>query len=196
MKQPTTKEITVLALFSAVIVFLAFMPLRTLGLEITFTMVPIAVGAILYGPAAGAVLGGVFGLVSFAQCFFGYSPFGATLYAINPFLTVMVCIPPRVLAGWIAGLLYKLSSKFFKKGNISYIIGCFTAPLLNTVFFMSTLVLFFYKTDYIQGFVSFLGATNPVVFIILFVGINGLVELAAGFIIALPVTLALRKAKL
>ncbi len=195
MKQPTTKKITVLALFSAVVVILAFMPLRTLGLEITFTMVPIAVGAILYGPAAGAVLGGVFGIISLLQCL-GYSAFGAELLAINPFLTAMVCIPTRILAGWLAGLLYKLSSKFFKKENISYIIGCFTAPLLNTVLFMSTLVLFFYKTDYLQGFVSILGATNPVVFILLFVGINGLVELAAGFVIALPVTLALKKAKL
>jgi hypothetical protein len=37
---------------------------------------------------------------------------------------------------------------------------------------MSLLVICFYNTDYIQGFVDLLGATNPFMFVVLFVGIN------------------------
>ena len=38
------------------------------GLEITLIVIPVAVGAVTLGPAAGAILGGVFGITSFIQC--------------------------------------------------------------------------------------------------------------------------------
>ena len=46
--------------------------------------------------------------------------------------------------------------------------------------------------DY-QGFAEALGTFNPFMFVILFVGINGLVEIIAGFIVAYPVSKALSK---
>lgn len=194
MKKVSTRKLTLTALFSAIVIILAFMPIKTLGLEITLTMIPIAIGAALYGPAVGAILGGVFGVVSFLQCL-GYSPFGATLFGINPYLTALVCIPTRILAGWLAGIAYKVSEKLLKKEKLSCVISSFTAPLLNTVFFMGALVLCFYNTEYIQGFVTYLGAANPFMFVILFVGINGLVELACGAIVAMPISIQLRKIK-
>ena len=66
----TTKKFVELALLVAIIIVLAFTPLgyiKTLGLEITLIVVPVTVGAITLGPAAGAVLGLVFGLTSFIQ---------------------------------------------------------------------------------------------------------------------------------
>ena len=93
----TTKKFVELALLVAIIIVLAFTPLgyiKTLGLEITLIVVPVTVGAITLGPAAGAVLGLVFGLTSFIQCF-GMSAFGAALFQINPFTTCIVCIVPR-----------------------------------------------------------------------------------------------------
>ena len=102
--QKKIQKLTVLSVLAAITAIVAFIPLKTLGLEITFTMIPVAVGAILYGPSGGAVLGGVFGVISFLQCL-GYSPFGATLLGINPLLTVIVCIPTRILAGFLAGVI-------------------------------------------------------------------------------------------
>ena len=58
---------------------------------------------------------------------------------------------------------------------------------------MSGLVLCFYNTDYIQGFVTALNAANPFIFVVLFVGINGLVEIIAGIILATPCGLALKR---
>ncbi|HBJ10753.1 MAG TPA: ECF transporter S component, partial [Ruminococcaceae bacterium] len=100
------QKLTVLSVLAAITAIVAFVPLKTLGLEITFTMIPVAIGAILYGPSGGAVLGAVFGAVSFLQCL-GYSPFGAALLAINPVFTFIVCVPTRILAGLLAGLIYK-----------------------------------------------------------------------------------------
>lgn len=183
------------AIFSAVVAIISFLPIRTLGLEITLSMVPVAVGAICFGPAAGAILGGVFGLVSFLQCL-GWSPFGAALLAIDPLYTFLVCVPTRILAGWLTGLIFKLFNRS-KKGWVretGFPVASFAAALLNTVLFMSTLVLCFYNTDFIQGFVTQLGALNPFLFVVLFVGINGVVELIAGFILAAPASRAVTAA--
>lgn len=188
VKKINVPKLTVLAVLSAIVAVISFIPLKTMGLEITFSMVPIAVGAILYGPAVGAILGGVFGIVSFLQCF-GYSAFGALLLSENPYFTFLVCVPTRILAGLITGLISKTMQNGNKAVNEFRFVACsLIAPLLNTIFFMSTLVAMFYKGDTIQYFVNLLGAANPFIFIILFVGINGLVEIIAGFVVAYPVS--------
>ncbi len=186
------QKLTVLSVLAAITAIVAFVPLKTLGLEITFTMIPVAIGAILYGPSGGAVLGAVFGAVSFLQCL-GYSHFGAALLAINPVFTFIVCVPTRILAGLLAGLIYKALKAGCKSDIPALLTASLAAPLLNTVFFMSSLVLFFYRTDYIQGFVSAMGAANPIMFILLFVGINGLVEIICGFAVAFPAAKAISK---
>ena len=154
--------------------------IKTAGLEITIMLVPVIVGAIVMGPAAGALLGGVFGLISFWECF-GKSSFGVVLMGINPFLTFLVCVPTRILAGWICGLVFKGLSKLDKSNLWSFGAAGLCGALSNTALFMSTLCLGFDRTDFIQGFVEALGSANPFLFIIAFVGINGLVEAIVCF---------------
>ena len=193
MKNERLKTLAFLGAFTAVIAVISFLPIRTMGLEITLSMVPVAVGAVCFGPAAGAYLGGVFGLVSFLQCL-GYSPFGAVLLGINPWFTLLVCLPTRILAGTLTGWIFRGLAHFGKKGRAAgYPVACLAAALLNTVFFMSTLVLCFYNTEYIQGFVKILGAANPFLFVVGFVGINGLVEMIAGAVLATPSAIAVNK---
>ena len=96
-----TVRLSRLALFSALILLLNYTPLgyiRVFALEITLIIIPVTLGAMLLGPADGAILGGVFGLTSFATCF-GSSQFGVTLLAINPIGTFITCVVARVLAG-------------------------------------------------------------------------------------------------
>ena len=56
---------------------------------------------------------------------------------------------------------------------------------------MTTLCLCFYNTTFIQSFVSALNAANPLIFVILFVGINGVVEILCGILISYPISKAL-----
>ncbi len=182
-----------LALLIAIILIMAFTPIgyiKTLGLEITLIVVPVAIGATLMGPTGGAVLGAVFGLTSFYQCF-GMSPFGSVLLSINPVFTFITCVPTRILAGWLAGVIFKVLHKNDKTKKISYYAASLAAPLLNTLFFMTCIVLFFYNTDYIQGFAAQLGTSSPFGFVLGFVGINGLVEAIACFVVASAVSKAL-----
>ena len=184
-----------LALMTAIIFVMAFTPLgyfHTPGLDITFLTVPVAVGAVILGPKGGAVCGLAFGITSLMQAFMGTSTFSAMLLNINPFGTAFICLVPRVLEGWLCGLVYVGVRKISKNG--AYFAASLACPLMNTLFFMSSLVLFFYHTEYIQGFVQTLGVKNPLMFVIAFVGVQGLIEAAACFLIASAVSRTLAAA--
>lgn len=183
-------KITLTAVLTALTVVIAFLPIKTLGLEITLTVIPIAIGAIIGGKYVGLFLGTAFGITSFIQCL-GYSAFGLMMFQINPVLTFLVCVPTRMLAGFLTGYVHELIVKLNKK-EIANIVACVMMPILNTLFFMSVLVICFYNTEYIQGFVTALNAVNPVHFVILFVGINGLVEIIVGILVSFPTVKALQ----
>ena len=108
-KQKGTHRLVQLALLVAVELVMTYTPLGYLHvgpLSITFLMVPVVLGSILAGPSAGALLGGVFGLTSFAQCF-GAEAFGVVLMGISPLRTFLVCVPTRILAGWLPGVIFQ-----------------------------------------------------------------------------------------
>lgn len=186
-----TKQLTQIAILLAVILLMAFTPLgylKTLGLEITFITIPVIIGAIVVGPGAGALLGFAFGITSFIQCF-GMSAFGATLLAINPIFTFITCVATRTLMGYLTGIIFKLI-KGDAKSVVPYGVASLCGALLNTLFFMSAIILFFGKSEYI---LSLQGNLSVIKFVLAFVGINGLVEAIACFLIAAAISKAVVK---
>ncbi|MBR5202183.1 MAG: ECF transporter S component [Clostridia bacterium] len=179
------------ALLTALIVLMAFTPIGYLQIgvvKMTFIMIPVAVGAITLGEKVGAFLGLVFGITSFVQCF-GLDLFGTTLLGINPVYTFIMCIVPRVLMGYLCGVIYKLMAR--KKKKLALVLASFLAPVLNTVFFMSCLMLFFGSSDYIMGIRN---GAELLPFLVAFVGLNGVMEVVTTTIIAPPVASAIKKA--
>ena len=164
--------------------------IRTPGLSITLLTVPVAVGAIILGPVGGLICGLTFGLTSFYQCFVG-GAMGTVLLGINPFGTFVTTVVTRTLEGFLTGLIFKGLHSIKGVKKFSYYIASLCCPLLNTLLFMSSLVLFFYNTDYVQAFVTALGAKNPLIFVVLFVGVQGLIEAGICFIVASVVSRAL-----
>lgn len=197
MKKYTTKESVELALLIAVVAILSYTPLgyiKTFGFEITTVVVPVAVGAVTLGPGAGAILGAAFGLMSLSRWMMGMSALGATLFSINPLATFVVCVVARTLMGWLTGVLYKLFIKIKVMKKSALVVANLCAPLLNTALFMSFMVVFFYHTEYIQNLAETMGAANPFMFVIAFVGLNGLVEALVCFVIGSAVSKALKAA--
>lgn len=187
-RRQKTVSLAVNAMLTAIIVLMAFTPLGylTVGpVKMTLIMIPVAVGAITMGPATGAFLGLVFGITSFVQCF-GLDPFGTTLMGINPIFTFVMCMIPRILMGYLCGLIFKGIARLNKAA--AYITASLSAAILNTFFFMTALILFFGKSEYIM---SFRGELNVFAFLIAFVGINGLCEIIACGIIGAPVAAGL-----
>lgn len=190
-----TRYMVELALMVAVILLMSFTPLgyiRTPGLAITLLTIPVAVGAVILGPKGGAVCGAAFGLTSFSQSF--TSPFGAMMLSINPAGAFITTVITRILEGWLCGQIFTALHKNTKTRKFSYYIASLACPVLNTVLFMSSLLLFFYYTDYVQNMAAAMGAANPFIFVIAFVGLQGVVEAAVCFLIASVVSRTLAAA--
>ena len=173
MKKNKTLEMVQLAVLIAIMLILAFTPLGYLRigpLAISLMTIPVVIGAMILGPAGGAVLGLVFGLTSFYQCFAG-DPFGAALVAMNPFFTFLVCIPTRTLMGWLSGVIFKALWKIDKTKTVTYFVTGLLGAFMNTLFFMSTLMICFGHTEYLQS-MNATGA-NLFMFAVAFCGING-----------------------
>ena len=191
-KQRTVKLVQ-MALLTALIFLMGFTPIGYLHVgvvEITFLTIPVVIGAIVLGPTAGAILGGMFGLTSFLQCF-GMSPFGAALLAINPWATLFICGIPRILMGWLSGVIFRAIAKIDRTRYVSFAAASLSGAVLNTVFFMASLILLFGRTAYIQDMMTAMGTPNIFSFLIAFVGLNGLIEAIVCFVVGFAVSKAL-----
>ena len=196
MKRFDTRRMVLLAMLCAILLLMSFTPLGYLNigpLAISLNMIPVAIGAVALGPGAGAFLGALFGITSCLQCvgIGGTSAMGVLLFEISPVLALSQRFVPRLLAGWITGFAYKGLRKL--NHNVAVFATGFCAALLNTVLFMTALVLLFGQTDYLQGLI---GGRNIFVFICSFVGINAVVEMVAATLIVGAVCKALEKLKL
>ena len=180
----SARELTTLGLLTGVLLLMSVTPLgyfHTFGLDISLMMVPVAIGAMLMGPKAGAWLGLIFGATSFYQAVTGSSAF-------------LLCIPTRVLMGFLTGVIFKAAQKVDKKKTVCYFVGGFFAAFLNTLFFMGVLLICYWNTEFIQGINETLGGLNPLMFVVAFVGVNGALEMPSSCIVGGIVSKAVNRA--
>lgn len=174
------RRLVTLAVLVALILLFAFTPIGYLKIgviEITFMCIPVSVGAILLGPAAGALLGALFGLTSFVQCF-GTSALGAFLLSVNPVATAFVCLVPRTLCGFLTGLCYRGLAKIDRTKTVSYFLAGLCTALCNTLFFMGSLLLFFWHSpSFLAQMQQWSLPTDSIwLFLVAMVGLNGIIE--------------------
>lgn len=193
------KSMTLIAVLAALLIVMSLTPIGYLKvgpLSITFNMIPVAIGGIALGPIAGMILGIVFGLTSFAQCF-GADAFGAYLLELNPLFTFITCVVTRALAGFLAGLVNKLINAISKKPEAGYWITGLCASLFNTIFFVGTLILLFGKNHISTAAEGTIDPSLSIVsFFAAFTTVNAVWEAAAALIITGAVCTALHKAGL
>lgn len=198
MKTSTkTRQLTILGLLTGILLLMAYTPLGYLNigpLAISFNVIPVALAAITLGPAGGAAAGAVFGLTSFLQCIGvgGVSSMGVILFGINPVLAFIQRFVPRLLDGLLLGYIFRGVKKASNARLGCFVTGFFSA-FLNTLFFMTALVVLFGNTEYMQGLI---GGKNIILFVCGFVGINAVCEMVSSTIITGAVGFALLKAGL
>jgi uncharacterized membrane protein len=177
---------------------IAMIPLP--GQYASIMTVPVAVGAMMLGPTAGGVLGGVMGMISFYTALktgfrdmnlMGYG--GATVFLLTAFNSFV----PRILMGIATGWIFKLLKKVDKTNTLCYYVGGLAAPLLNTVLFMSVLIPVFMNAPNLIGL---LGETlyakfkdGIFLFAIGYVGIQAVLEAVIGCILSGSISKALCK---
>ena len=150
---------------------------------ITLSLVPIILGACLFGPAAGAFLGAVFGGMVCISVVTGADPGGYLMFLELPVLTLVLCMLKSTVAGLVAGLL----SRFIKNRDLSAILAAVACPICNTGILCIGILAFY--NELVTGWAIGAGFSNAIGYVILgMVGINFLVELAINLVLA-PVIL-------
>lgn len=134
------------------------------GLSINLSLIPIIVGAIIYGPWAGLLLGLVCGGIICA------SPSTQFFMSTNAWATIVICLVKTGVAGLVAGLF----SIWLKNKPKAMLIVCsIIVPIINTGLFVGGVYLFFNGYD---GFV------NTVITIVLL--FNFLIELGLDLLLS------------
>lgn len=169
-----TKKMVMMGVLTAIVFALQFvsMAIRTATFSITLSLVPIVIGAALYGKWAGAWLGGVFGLAVFAT---HDADAFLTLSVVGTIVTVMA---KGILSGFAAGCVYDALKA--KNDTVATYIAGIVTPIVNTGVFIIGCYAFFFDVikDGANG-----GSTFKYV-IIAFVGFNFLIELGVNLVLS------------
>lgn len=146
-----TRWLTSVALMAAIVILLANTPLGMIQLPIikaTTVHIPVIVGAILLGPLAGAVLGGVFGVCSLISntmaptlLSFAFSPFMSMAGFPGAIKAVWISIGCRIMIGVIAGWFWILMKKLKVNHLIALPVTGFVGSMVNTVFVMGSIYI-------------------------------------------------------
>lgn len=188
-----TYKMALLAVLVALTLVMSFTPigyLRIGFLSITLLSIPVAISASKLGYVGGGLLGLVFGITSFAQCF-GMDPFGTAIFSMKPVATFIICVVSRLLCGLGAAAIYKLCNVNAKKPRpISYVGAGVAAPFLNTLFFLGFLAIFFNNTT-----VTVAGAELDVVKAVVLpaLSLNSILEIVICSVLSFGVLMALSR---
>ncbi len=193
MKHSKLFQFVGMAMLTALVVVLQVLggSISVGAFSITLVLIPVVIGATLYGPGSGAFLGTLFGVITYINCANGTDMGGSMVFAANPYLCALVCIGKGAGAGFLSGFVYrgvkKLLDKyaFFHgeaniKEYVTVFISAIIAPVANTGLFCTGMLLFFVDT------LNAWAAGTPTLQYIIFglTGVNFLIELGVNLICA------------
>ena len=119
-------------------------------IKATTVHIPVIIGAVLLGPLAGAILGGVFGICSVVSntmtptlLSFAFSPFLSTTGVVGGIKALWIAIGCRILIGVAAGWLWILLKKVKRPAPIGLAITGFAGSMVNTICVMGSIYLLF-----------------------------------------------------
>ena len=150
-KKMDTRYMATLAMFCGILLVMGatgigFIPLPVI--KATTMHIPVILGAVLLGPAAGAVLGGVFGLCSIwanttspGLLAFAFSPFMTTEGLPGVLKSLWIALGCRILLGVIAGWLWKGLKRVLKQDYLALPVTAAIATISHTILVMGSIYL-------------------------------------------------------
>ena len=182
MRNKNTKKLVATALLTAVIVVLQTVAsgIRIGPFTPTLSLIPIIIGALLYGPLVGGFLGAVFGVIVIIGVLSGTEPMSTMMMQMSPVMTVGICLIKGILAGVVPALLYKLLKD--KNDLLATAVAAIAAPICNTGAFCIALITVFMPVA--ERFASEYGFGNVAKFLLVgIIGGNFLFELALNAVL-------------
>lgn len=188
VKKINVKQLTGIGLLTAIVIVLQLLAIaiRPTGVfNISLVLVPIVVGAALYGYKAGAWLGFVFGVVVTITD-------SAAFMVVNAPGTIATCVLKGLLAGLVSGLVYKLIEK--KNMFAAAMTSAIVCPIVNTGVFLLGCLVFFMPT--INGWAEGAGFADAGTYLIVgMVGVNFLIEMGINFLLSSVIVTIIKLAK-
>ena len=183
-KNTNTQKIVGLGLFTAIVVVLqllgSFIKFGTFS--VSLVLVPVVIGAALYGAGAGAWLGFVFGVVVLL------SGDAAAFLGVNALGTILTVLAKGALAGLASGLVYKAIEN--KNRTLAVALAAVACPVVNTGLFILGMLVFYGST--LQ---SWAGGQNVIYYAIFgLAGINFVVELLVNLVLSSGITTVIKYA--
>lgn len=181
MRSKQTKRLVILAFFTAIILVQNFVPLVgyiPLGpLNLTLIHITVIVAAFVLGPVDGALVGGVWGTITFIRAFVWPTSPLATIVFVNPLIAIL----PRVMIGLVAGSIFKLLQPKVRHTMAAMIPATILGSLTNTLLVLGQIFLFYQSKSQMLYQID-TKALLP--YLLAVIGTNGIPEAIAAAIIA------------
>ena len=150
-KKMDTRYMATLAMFCGILLVMGATGIGCIPLPVikaTTMHIPVILGAVLLGPAAGAVLGGVFGLCSIwanttspGLLAFAFSPFMTTEGLPGVLKSLWIALGCRILLGVIAGWLWRGFKRVLKQDYLALPVTAAIATICHTILVMGSIYL-------------------------------------------------------
>ena len=199
MNKNKTQYMAFMALFLAIEVVLVLTPLGYIQLGVisaTTMHIPVIIAAIALGKKQGAQLGFVFGLTSLLNATFRPLP---TSFVFSPFISIggmsgnfaslLIAFVPRILLGYLAGLVYEQLVKHKVNENVSIVSASLVGAFTNTILVLGGIYVFF-GAEYAQ--VAGVAYQALIGVLLAIITTNGIGEAILGAIACLVVCKAIR----
>lgn len=204
-KKREIQAMVLTALFSAIIIIMAFTPLGYIPLGVinaTIIQIPVVIGSLFCGPKQGAFLGFLFGFTSFLKntimpatlSAFVFSPvLAAGMFGAKGVLySTFICFVPRVLVGVLPYYLYKGMKQWSKWKTVNFAVAGVIGAFTNTFLVMGSIYLL-YKDAYAAAQeidpAMVLGVIGGII------GFNGVIEAVLSGVIVSAIGIVLIKIK-
>ncbi len=176
-QQSKIRNLVGVALLVAIVVVLQFLGggIKLGMFSISLVLVPIVVGAALYGWKSGTLLGACFGLAVLM------SGDAAAFMVVDPLATVLVVLVKGGACGLAAGLVYQFLERY--NNTLAVFAAAFICPVVNTGVFLLGCWLFFLPT--VSEWASAFGFADAASYMFLgLAGGNFLTELVVNMVLA------------
>lgn len=191
MRQRSTYRLSILAILTAVIILQDFIPMLgniPIGpLSLTTLHVTVIIAAIVLGPVDGAIVGGVWGVITWIRAFTFPSSALAPLVFVNPLVSVV----PRIFIGLLAGWTFMLLTKWMHSKAAPMVIASIIGALTNTVLVLGAIYLFYHTPAVAKAYGVNVGNLFKAISAIFVT--NGIAEMVLAAIIAPLIALPLTK---
>lgn len=190
---PRSRYIAYLAMLTAFVVLFQLFGgyIKIGGTQLNFVLVPVVIGGIILGPAAGGFLSVVAAVIILITGAVGVDLFTGLLLQNSAFATVAVVLIKGVLSGVVPAIAYSALSK--KNQTAATVTASALAPIINTAVFIIGMLCMSGVLESLDGTNGILGGKSVIYFVFIgCAGINFIIELVINLVFSPAIIAAAR----